>query len=577
MARDEQTRAEVRRAVQPLARRLAKLEQQSERTRRGRRASQLPFSSIEDGSLAVNDAEGNETIRVGRDEDGNHVVRATNGGKVMADVTSDGRFIGNQNSTYVQDVEPTVPEGGHRAGDLWILPGEGGARHFWDGTAWQPLPVGGAALAALLVLATRIVAGDPAAERVELNESGLFAYSPLGMPSWQLAVGLPTFLALLKAGETVASVSEFGDASFASVAADEVREGGSTVAERIADEVASRPRGLASGFKASRVPNASGIVSEYGILGADFVTDADAVSRSHRYTLAMGIKPEAAGHDYTVRIRYTTDGSLPTITSPVWLTLSDVAGNAQPLPFVATDITQAFFANDTYYRFLVTLESTTSGMAVGTSGGTALAIEDVGPRGANVGYKNTGGGVLGGGGSDTGTDTQAEPVTKTYTYEATWHRVWEGANAIANPPEQGNNSYSRLGNLKTMIGNYRRSNGRRPDQDFATTPKVEVFLNAAEWVNNDGGTIVLGFHTNDSPPGDWVNVNIDQGRLRQNSKSGGKWYDISDLGAEAWAGGRRGITLGPGPTNANEFAGVFFGPGAAPAKRPKVRITGTLR
>lgn len=134
-------------SVDELARRIRRLERQIE----AMATPQLGNSTIEDGSLVALDDNGQPVLAMGQQPDGSYQVAGLNGGSVVADTARDGAIT----ETAIADDSISTPK-------------------------LQANSITAEKLEAVLALVSRIVAGDPAAARVELNGSGLYAYDLAG-------------------------------------------------------------------------------------------------------------------------------------------------------------------------------------------------------------------------------------------------------------------------------------------------------------------------------------------------------------------------------------------------------------
>jgi hypothetical protein len=159
-------------------------------------------------------------------------------------------------------------------------------------------------------------------------------------------------------------------------------------------------------------------------------------------------------------------------------------------------------------------------------------------------------------------------TTKTLTHEASWGASWRGTGTKRTDT---NDLYQ--GQFSSTNGNQRSACGfasRASAWSGWTITKVEVYVYAAHWGPDNGGTLILGSHNVASEPGAFPSKTHRQ-NVAWSTKTGGKWIDVTAWGKGFATDAIDGLTFGPGSSTATEYYGYLTGTGT---NRPKVRITG---
>lgn len=333
---------------------------------------------------------------------------------------------------------------------------------------------------------------------------------------------------------------------------------GETLAEKLARkaQVVARTQNWA---------NPGSTTSELGMIELSIQTIP-----GHRYEIkADGMVPDVAGaDDQTVRwfMRYTTNGSAPTITSTL----------------LATDTTLARFdafpwENGTAHikGDFVETNSTPRTLRVGLSyakpaGATSVAlyvdatiqqhyftITDLGPDPGDTGLVN----YMAGGGAPSAPPT--DPMLSGETiYEASWGRVFnedgsihvEGSNGF-----QGQSPYGN-GNMKTFIG----FPDVTADLAGATITYIKLWTYWNGWARPTGGHPAVSTHNRTSlpatPTGQFANQ-ITTFPLVIPRLAAYWWTLPTAWHASFQSGTYRGVVLGPGPNTDDVYFGRFDGPG----------------
>ena len=210
--------------------------------------------------------------------------------------------------------------------------------------------------------------------------------------------------------------------------------------------------------------------------------------RTYQVTIVMQVQPAAAVGAARTRIRYTTDGSEPTITSPqlTWVTThSPYAGNTL---MTTTLIGSTAFTVDTDLRLMCSVQGL--GGLEPRVYEAEFIVEDIGPQG-----------TYGGGTYTTGRETTPPPTVREYT--STWtcsgYGVFDetGQPMVGEPVRQW--SWTDGDRVHTALSfTAGATTGEHVGQTIddatagATLIKAEVFLANTSWLGLDSGTAALG-------------------------------------------------------------------------------------
>ena len=400
------------------------------------------------------------------------------------------------------------------------------------------------------------------------------------------------------AGEIAASVTNDGDLLVRDVQysgtfyADPTtfNYGGQTLEERL-DQM---PRGVV-GY-GQRAIEQSGITTEYGLLEIRWTSPPDANLRMYAMFLEGVVSCTFSGAEsfgsYVTRVRYTSaaagsNPSTPTLSSPQMTTRSGtgteplgerhqlVRTEAQEFRSFAYDLT---VAPSTTYRFLLTGNNGVGVSALNFHQLIRMIVQDMGPRPANSGVKNTGGGTAG------GSDTSEEPVQVAKQYTATWSATdtkwWTAGGTFKGAGSNqyfGNTSNTGEGNRKSVIW-FNKTSILNTLSDAISIDKVELYLYIF-----DGGrdnVIAIGKH-NDTTPGSNSYSDVDGANRQLQTVSGwsegtGRWVNLTASGLKSgWEtpGGTAGFVIGPESNQTDKYAAAYRG--ATHSLRPKLRITYT--
>jgi hypothetical protein len=558
------------------------------------RSSQARHRSVEAGSLRVYDENGVEVLSIGRQPDDTYQIVGGNGGRVVADsvsqeildtlsvadaaVTEAKLAAGAVTNTKIADDAVSTPKliagavdtlrlaaaavsadklaaNSVTAAKIQALAVEADkiAANAVTADKIEANAVTAGKLAAIIVLASRIIAGDPAAQRVELNEYGLFAFDDEGSATFSLSNDSPDFLNIRNAGETTASISQDGVISGSQVIAESIVINGTPLAEMQSES----PVGVIS--YTNRSPSEQTwptTTSEVGLIEIAFDSVSNRMYRIATNSLLVS-KAAADGGTVGIRVRYTTDGSKPVLSSPTlgFFYNSNYGGGFETISFHRN----LSSSNEYEYRLLLTLVGIGSAAAeVYDNQTVTFWVEDLGPRPIETGTLNNGGAT-------------SVPVKKTYvkTYNASWSRSYNGSGDWMSDQDTVNQGYysSTRGNQRGMIG----FPSVTSDLSGATVQKIEVYLYFEHWHQNSGGTAVLGCHGYSSAQSNSGGI-VSQFTSSSWPKPGGRWVTLPSNTYDEWkSGAYKGINVGPGDSTSLLYYGKARGYGQTNA--PKLRVT----
>jgi len=395
-----------------------------------------------------------------------------------------------------------------------------------------------------LVLTTEIIAGDPLGTHAVMDSNGfrVFAADAAdGIPNEVVRMGVAAtddYFAITKAdGTLAATISQDGVGSFSEVNAnDELYYKG----ERLSTVLARLPRGPL--YKAELSADIDNITSEYGLVEAEYIADGE----DRQIELELGFKfyPNQAGDEAYCAIRYTADGSAPTINSarifdaPLGIISStsydskSFKHTIRPATFVPN------YAPGMRLRFLMTVKRG-NGASLRLRGGlfTYLYVNDVGPGIAHSPSFSPGGGS---------NPAPPPPVPAKQNYVRQYGTIYN-ANYDGN-----NNRYTfndnvvfqglspaGYGNLKGLCDFDR--NAITSDLSGADIQYVRVYFNFQHWYYNSGGTARIGVHGHTGIPGTFSSVGPLSAISSGWPKPGARWVELS---SSHWGGFQSGAYCG---------------------------------
>lgn len=483
-----------------------------------------------------------------------------------------------KSATFVQVDEP--PTAGRTLGDTWLNPDEDGLIYAWigDPPGWTPQPFGNGAFTpnsliasdviatgtitaalfeAIMVLATTIIAGDPAGNHARMTADGFQVYAPSPLagaaPYIAVSMGNPntadTFGVADLYGNLLTNIDETGQISARalSVNSDPLIQGKALLGTIIA----ARPRGVVG--QGIGIPNQAGIIGETNLFGVRFTAEAN---RHYRVTVS-GLRWANSSSGFGVGATFLLrDGG--TEFSRTERIHSGVGFNSSAEWIV--ECRGGISAGE--HNFVLSVAANGSSIQAQYSSlyPYHMVIEDLGPKIAESGQ--------------TYAIAAPEPARTVYqeTILASWSQAYQGSGVVmsnaAGKLYQGNDPSGFNGNQKSLIG-FPDLTGKLAG---ATVNKVELVLYAGHWYNNAGGTAVIGAHGITAQPATFAG-SIDPNRFQVAGWARAQ-QRVLDVTSWDWKGGTvRGVVLGPGPTTSVEYYGQFNGHTLSYA--PELRINYT--
>ncbi|MDD3523681.1 MAG: chitobiase/beta-hexosaminidase C-terminal domain-containing protein [Candidatus Cloacimonetes bacterium] len=398
-------------------------------------------------------------------------------------------------------------------------------------------------LAAIIVLAGQVIVGDPEASRLVLDAAGLTQYDEDGNIVTQFGANPMggNFLTIVDPEQTqtaLASISSTGD-----IACQDLTVGGKLILNGLEASVEfdNRPKGVVAVgqlyYSAEYWTN-----SEQGFFEMEIPTEPGRMYRVMSNMLSDD-DPDAAG-EAELLIRYTTDGSRPTVTSPIQTASfrrNKFGGHSFMFVISGSDVTSNRF------RFLVTMHAITSvyhrPWTLGDNGWVVLA-EDIGRIIQQSAIKSIGGG----GGSP--------PPPPTATYVKQWPAVWTACwgqlgSAVPNDILQGfylTHNFTMLGfddpDIRSVLSG-------------ATINAIAVYLTSYHWYSSAGGYVRLGTHNVTGFPGSYSNTGLNRVQEHMN-KPDSKWIMLPNaIGNELRDNTNKGLVIDHAGDTSLNFYGRF--------------------
>lgn len=385
--------------------------------------------------------------------------------------------------------------------------------------------------------------------------------------TWKLGTGSDdNFFSITRPGhadETLASIDSAGDISGRDISASRdliVGENLYIGTDHLNDILASLPQGVVEWADTSTkwwFPGGSSDSMHYE-LAAEMKA-----GRNYRISVYARLDDVATGdRDPLIRLRVTTDGSQPTTSSSIAKEIRAAMGSKNNNFTYAGQLVDIYpCTSDRTYRAVICYNADGGGSASVLT--AQYVIEDIGPLVPSraIARQNS---ATSGTPTDTGSGSSS---VKQYT--KTWTASWSGS-------YKNRSTYNSYYGSKALQGYYSGTNGVQASLigfpigstlNGATIKKVEVYLYAAHWYYNAGGTAVIRTHQHTSRPGSF---STESGSKRIPFKIGqGKWVDITSI----FENNDRGVTLDPGNTTNRQYYGRFHG--AYEANKPKLRVTYT--
>lgn len=284
-----------------------------------------------------------------------------------------------------------------------------------------------------------------------------------------------------------------------------------------------------------------------------------------------------AGDSFDFRIRYTIDGSTPSVGNSVFASGCHRVNAGNPTASTDVDFTIYYTPSgdhDTVQFVLTAVRAAGSGTGNIYQNTLERALvwtmEDVGLQ-SNVG------GTIAQVSKASGTPDPPPTATYTKTFNATWSRSYDSDGGTRTGDDtthcyQGYYSGTH-GNTRSLIGFDYAS--IMSALSGATVNSVKLTFRVLHTFENSGAPIQIGGHNYTSKPSTWNGGNVAE---QQTSKSGiaGSTYTItlpSSFGTNFKSGAWKGIAIGPGPSNSQLYYAYLAGYGDSGA--PKLTITYT--
>lgn len=560
-----------------LARRLSKLEA-------GQRATQLGYSSIQDAYIRAYDSQSQVRMLLGRQHDGTFAVSYQNGPKparpagvvvgarqLAAIVGWDGTFEGGvaapgdlaRVDVHVSEDGPEfVPDGTTVVGQLLaegsLTVGIDSVTHYVKLVAVTtsdiasdpteafeilPLPagqlaagvVGAEQLAAEIVLASRIILGDPNAERLEIDENGIAQYAATGSETLRIGAGPTTtsFLTIVDPTEPDRALASINSDGIITAQGFSVNGDLNVGGEPVQTLIDQRSRGMVGW---AQVPPMSGpdltihSTTEQGIAELAWTLFPGRMYAWH----TNGVVARGAPCD--LRARWEAGGGTPTISSPLATVAATPEGMSGSLHgCINGDDFTTDEENGIIYRQLISIVTLSGAVAWAETWGTSkfqFWAEDIGPSRAPTGHASSGGGA-----------TAPPPVRRTTTWHCTWSGSWRGDGSL----RHGNGGDMVQGYYDSFNGDNHAAFGFddaniRATIAGATIHDVGIYLYAKHWYYNSGGWARIRSH-NGGPTGTYPAVSGTRWAVHM-GKPQGLWISLgAGVGYELMNGSTRGFAL----------------------------------
>lgn len=494
---------------------------------------------------------------------------------------------------YTDDAEAAAHTGPAGSG-LWY--GTDSAVFVWDGTTWEPMPIGVTALAAQLVLAGRsIVVGDPLGNRVVVGEDEVDG----GIGIQQVTDGVTKFLlspsgdALFRGTLTGQSanyeeglagwrVEEDGSAVYQSLQVLENLTAKNLSASQIdvegvpiTDLVSAKADGLiAQGFNDSL--SVQNVIGNKGIVELGFIAYP-----GRGYEIHID-GPVYASSDANTWVGFfmnaTIDGTAPAYNSPRIANFGDREGGPDNPPTNTSWPWRTLEGSFLWYpgvtdpagqqvRMLLVFGRVRGGGTVGINCSQyrcQIWVTDAGPALPNSMRVN----------GSTASAPPPPPPPPVQYYEETHYSIWtasfrqNGSRWAENDRLYQGYGDSFNGNQGSMIGfdyNYIRS---RVSAGALKWARLSI-RNWHTWFYS-GGTAFIGEHNNGGMPGTWGGIVVERGASVGTAKGGWIDVDVTPAVANILSGVSTGLILGRAPTNDSAYYGYWYGQNYA--DKPRMTI-----
>lgn len=342
--------------------------------------------------------------------------------------------------------------------------------------------------AQIFMTTVAFICGNPLAERLVIDSTGLNQFDDQG--SFTFGIGANpnggNFMTVIGPnGDALATIDSQGNITGQDFAADgDIILGG----ESLIGNLNALPRGLVGW--GNNTANSAFTTGETGIMEIEVQVETNRHYRICTNTGYLEPSPINTGNAQAeTRLRYTVNGSRPTVTSPILEISARATGFGEPLRIEAL-FDGAKATSTRRLRLLYTIAALgnindgtpPASVRMNVPAGNAEAndlqlwVEDIGPRQSHRGVASSGGG-----------STTAPVADYVREFPCTWSRSYNSASAAK--LYQGDAGY---GNGKSLIGF--DDVAIRSALSGATILSIELYLYASHWYNNSGGTVIVSTH-----------------------------------------------------------------------------------
>lgn len=397
-----------------------------------------------------------------------------------------------------------------------------------------------------LVLATKIIAGSPNDTHAQMDSDGFRVFAKglddIVYETVSMGVTSTNDLFSLTNAEGTRTINMDSDGSITALSV-EAANSFYYKGDELGEVIGSRPRGMAAW---GQVPVNTSQMSvnpgvEVGLFEIAWDTTQDNPARMYEFVVNEFLVQMNGAGTCGIRLRYTTDGTAPSVTSQL------IQYNYQQTytaGFTTLGVSRIIGSNNgDYIRVLVCLYAAGAGATVyGGNGALYTRVMDLGQSMDATAVATTAGGTPAAGGS-TSSPVVAK-VTKTVEYGYTSVKSYLPSNSqyVYNVAKgyQGL-SPAGYGNLRSIYGF---------NQNFqsilsgATINGIWIYAYFEHWYYNAGGTAIIRLHNNLQAPATYTGVTSNGMSSGSWPKGAGRWVAVpSSLWAGFASGAYKGFAL----------------------------------